>query len=306
MTPILTARAALALVYIAAGLAKWRQGPVRFARTLDRFSTVPPGRQRSVALTIITGEVAAGVFLLTPAFPLGAGIAAVLSAIFAWAVSVELLEGRRPMCGCFANFTPMRVSPLLLAGDLTLCGLALFVVATSFGYWEASWLWLVAFGFGAFALGGAAQAVRVAALARRRGLAPGTPVPELTVPATTGSPVRIGDLAARGVIMLFVSPYCRRCRGLLEGLRQQPPGPRLLIVVVGCGSPGSAGLLVNECGCDPDWTIDEAGARRIRARFRISRVPSATALTLGKVVDTVSPADLNVLLTLAARIEPTL
>jgi len=97
-------RLALALLFLAAAWHKLRD-PRGFRVALADYRLLPAATTSAVAALLVTAEVAAAVLLLV-ATPRAAGplLGAALLALYAGAVAVNLLRGRRHIdCGCGAG-----------------------------------------------------------------------------------------------------------------------------------------------------------------------------------------------------------
>lgn len=283
------ARTLLAAVLLLAAVGKLRHGLPRFVTALEQFGIGGSGSR--AAVFILAMETAAGVLLISPWPEAGSIMAAGLMASFSYFISSTLARGGRFACGCFGSVVRITVSPTLLGADLALLGLAIFLVADVLvPSWSPTWtrLWIVV--AASLVVGGSLQAARVRVSKGKTGLLPGARAPRLTARTASGGRVDIEELAARGCLILFVSPHCTPCRRLLRSLAES--GPWRVPVLFVASTPGDElRLLVERHGCDPRWTTGGLDGLRLQSRFRITGVPAAVRLVQGTVLATKVPAD---------------
>lgn len=307
MSPSDLARALLAGCLLLAAASKALDGGEGFVRSLARFGVLPPGAERGAARAVIASEAVAGILLLSPARTLGALLAALLAAGFAWAVSSALARGDLFACGCFGKLPSPAVGPWLLALDLGLLGAATALAAERLagpGWREIGDPTgrLLAVVAATVVLGLALQSARSAFLPGfRAGLPEGERPPDVAVRTASGDEVRVRDLAVLaggGAVLLFVHGGCPACRRLLGGLDAFPGG--LPVFVVG-GAGEDAAALAARFSLDPRRTIGGRGAADLRRHLRIPGSPAAVALGRGRVRGTAFPAGPSVLPELAER-----
>ena len=113
------ARLALAGVFAAAALHKWRDLGA-FTAALSAHRLAPDASAGALARAFAVCETAVAVGLLAPASaPGAAGVAAALLAIYSGAIAINLARGRREIdCGCSAR--PQPLSGVLLARNAAL------------------------------------------------------------------------------------------------------------------------------------------------------------------------------------------
>lgn len=128
MDPVLAVvlRGALALLLVVAALHKLRDRDA-FRATLDAYALLPSALSGAFAHAVPALELAAAVLLVSPrAAALGGVLAAVLFAVYAVAMGVNLLRGRRDLdCGCMGPGARSPVGPGLVARNLVLIVAAL-------------------------------------------------------------------------------------------------------------------------------------------------------------------------------------
>lgn len=129
-TVALVLRGAGAALFLSAALHKLRDFP-SFRVTLADYRLVPWWASGAVASGVAAAETATGAALLSPlARPWGFAAAAGLLALYAAAIAVNLLRGRRDIdCGCLG---PAHRTPLgwgLVARNAAFAGLALLGLA---------------------------------------------------------------------------------------------------------------------------------------------------------------------------------
>jgi Methylamine utilisation protein MauE len=118
------ARLALAGVFAAAALHKWRDLGA-FTAAVAAHRLVPEASAGALARALAVTETAVAVGLLVPASaPRAAWIAAALLALYTGAIAINLARGRREIdCGCSAR--PQPLSGGLLARNAALAAAAL-------------------------------------------------------------------------------------------------------------------------------------------------------------------------------------
>jgi Methylamine utilisation protein MauE len=142
----------LAGVFGAAAVAKLRALDA-FVGVVHNYHLMPEPLERPIAYALPVVELAIAVGVLVPTSrPPAALAAAILLALFAGAMAINLARGRRDIdCGCFATVLRQRLSWPLVVRNLLLAALALLVVR-GLGARGLGWLDLVTVGCAAMAL----------------------------------------------------------------------------------------------------------------------------------------------------------
>jgi hypothetical protein len=219
-------RLALALVLLAAAAGKLR-APDRVAGGLAAVG-VPAALRRPLALGLAAVEAALGLLVLAGiALAPAAGAAALLGAVFAAVLLSARARGvRRLPCGCFGGARE-RPASLLAARALGLAALGALVAAGARGLLpEPSGQALLAAAVAVLALAVAVLTALVLALYRQVGvlalrLSPqGALELEGEGPALGADAPPLPGLERRGSeLVVFSSPGCRLCRGLVPSVR---------------------------------------------------------------------------------------
>jgi hypothetical protein len=170
MDPVLAVvlRGALALLLVVAALHKLRDRGA-FGATLDAYALLPAALTATVARLVPALELAAAALLVAPRTAAAGGVlATALLAVYAAAMGINLLRGRRDLdCGCMG---PGARSPVGLG--LILRNLVLMVAALVAGFAPGHARALVGVDFLTVPLAIAALAALYAALERVLALAP--------------------------------------------------------------------------------------------------------------------------------------
>lgn len=128
MDPVLAvvARSAMALLFVVAALHKLRDRDA-FRATLDAYALLPQALSAPLARAVPVLEIAAAVLLVTPrAAAAGGALAALLLGVYALAMGVNLLRGRRDLdCGCMGPGARSPVGPGLIVRNAVLIAVAL-------------------------------------------------------------------------------------------------------------------------------------------------------------------------------------
>lgn len=128
MDPVLAVvlRGALALLFVVAAVHKLRDRDA-FRATLDAYALLPSALTAPLARAVPIVELAAAVLLVAPrAATAGAVLAVLLLAVYALAMSVNLLRGRRDLdCGCMGPGARSKVAPELVVRNVVLIAAAL-------------------------------------------------------------------------------------------------------------------------------------------------------------------------------------
>jgi uncharacterized membrane protein len=119
----------LAGVFGAAAVSKLRALDA-FVGVVHNYRLVPEPLERPIAYVLPAVELAIAMGVLVPATRAMAALAAaILLALFAGAMAINLMRGRRDIdCGCFATVLRQHLSWPLVLRNLLLAGLALAVV----------------------------------------------------------------------------------------------------------------------------------------------------------------------------------
>ena len=128
MDPVLAVvlRGALALLFVVAALHKLRDRDA-FRATLDAYALLPSALTAPLARAVPLVELVAALLLVAPrAAAVGASIAVLLLSVYALAMGVNLLRGRRDLdCGCMGPGARSPIGPELLVRNLFLVVAAL-------------------------------------------------------------------------------------------------------------------------------------------------------------------------------------
>ena len=128
MDPVLAVvlRGALALLFVVAALHKLRDRDA-FRATLDAYALLPSALTAPLARAVPLVELVAALLLVVPrAAAVGASIAVLLLSVYALAMGVNLLRGRRDLdCGCMGPGARSPIGPELLVRNLFLIVVAL-------------------------------------------------------------------------------------------------------------------------------------------------------------------------------------
>lgn len=262
---LVLARIGLAAVFAVAGVAKLadREGSARAAREfgLGRLASAA-----AVLVPLVELGIAAALVPVSSARVAAAGAALLLLA-FAVAIVVALARGQRPDCHCFGKLHSSQAGPATLLRNTGLAAVAAAVAAGPAG--QVGWL----------ELAGSAAAVLVIAqvivgyvLLRRYGRALrridelegrlehetgsdiGSPAPDFTLPASTGTETKLTDLLApaRPVLLVFVDTGCGACTTLLPelGRWQHERREDVTLAVIGQGDPERLRAAAEEHGIE--------------------------------------------------------
>jgi peroxiredoxin len=274
---LLGVRFLLALVFVAAGIAKLRDRR-GFARTLVAFHA-PAWFVIAGATLIPLVELAVGLSFLTEQYATGgAVVSVVMLAIFTTAAGANLLQGRSPDCACFGTAASEPIGPATLIRNAWLIALALFVALegpgggfVSRGSWSAATrnegilgaglvllvLTLAALDLraGRLRAANARLTARTAALEGQRraqaaaplpdigagGLPVGTVAPAFDLPRLEGDRSSLAQLTGEGrpVALIFLSAHCPSCHELWPDIErwQTREARRLTVAAICSGSP---------------------------------------------------------------------
>jgi hypothetical protein len=133
-------RVLVGLVLLVAGTAKLVQGRGQLRTAIAAYQIVPGSLAGVFATAVPIVEMAVGASLLTGLFmPIPALVASLLMAVFALAMGLNLLRGRRTPCACFGVSANHTVTWPRVIGDLALGGVAW---VSSGELWpRSSWHW---------------------------------------------------------------------------------------------------------------------------------------------------------------------
>lgn len=137
--------ALLSLLFLAGGGSKLRAHEA-FIGVVYNYRLLPEAAVQPVAYAVPVVELAIGLGLtLPPTRPYAAAGAALLLAVFTVAIAINLGRGRREIdCGCFSSELKQRLSGWLVARNLALLAMALWVSGAAQGVQTIGWLeWLL-------------------------------------------------------------------------------------------------------------------------------------------------------------------
>jgi hypothetical protein len=122
----LTVRGGLALLFAVAAVHKLRDVGV-FAATLGEYRMLPGALVRPAAALVVAAElVVAGALLSPAARQIGLAGAAALLLLYAAAIAINLVRGRRHIdCGCAGPAARRPIGSALVVRNLVLAGVAL-------------------------------------------------------------------------------------------------------------------------------------------------------------------------------------
>jgi hypothetical protein len=135
---VIASRALIGVILLAAGALKL-PAPAAFARVIAGFKLLPRAFHRPLAYLLPSLECAIGAFLLFSIWSSherltswASVFASVLFMIFAMAIAINLLRGRREIsCGCFGVRESDQIGWGLVLRNLCLSALALFSLPSS-------------------------------------------------------------------------------------------------------------------------------------------------------------------------------
>lgn len=235
-TIVLVVRMALAGVFALAGAAKLLD--LSGSREAVEGFGVPRGLVPIVGTGLPLAELAVAAAVLPTPSARWAAIAAVLLLVaFSAGVARVLRQGVELDCNCFGQVASEPVSAKTLLRNVVLGGLAVFAAIVGPGASLSSWTTNTGAANLLAALATATVIVLAAVLLARRGAAiaaagaptriddadmlqQGTRGPDFTLPTLEGTKVSLEQLLAkeRPVVLVFASPVCSPCVGLLPHL----------------------------------------------------------------------------------------
>jgi peroxiredoxin/uncharacterized membrane protein YphA (DoxX/SURF4 family) len=285
---VVVIRLALAAVFAFAGAAKLAD-PAGSRRAIRDFG-IPERLAAPLAFLLPVAEIGIAVGLVpASSVRLAAGAGAGLLVLFAVAISIALLRGRRPDCHCFGQLHSAPAGPATLVRNLALAGLAVLIASQPAG--DPGWIELAAVGV-AMVVGG--QAALSYLLMRRYGrallriqeletglsrpetLALGAEAPDFALPDLDGHEVELGGLLAgkRPVLLVFADPGCGPCRALLPQLAvwQNDHADRFTLALVSRGEQSENTAVAEEHGLH---TVLIQEDREVADLYQSDATPSA-------------------------------
>lgn len=316
---LLGLRLVLAASFTTAAVAKLRSA--RAFRSSLRGFGLRPGAARAFSLLLPLAELGVAILLLPASSSwLGAVCMLALLVVFSGAVILTLAKGRAPDCRCFggASAGPIGWHTLLRNAGF-IAGASLIVLAGPHQAQASAIRWLadawrlpgVSLGLPALGLcavvlalssarrraaraaGRRRRAAESGSVARRPRVSPrhesdpptDSPAPAFSLMAASGERVSLDDLRSAGlpVLLVFVSPACRRCRALerrLAAWRDECRGA-ITMAVVSQGSLAANRRLVERHGASSVLLQEDREAARA---YRAGRTPAAVLITAGGTI----------------------
>jgi uncharacterized membrane protein YphA (DoxX/SURF4 family) len=288
---LICVRAALALVFIAAGVGKLLD-PAGSRTALRGFGV--PARWSGAAVRLLpVAELAVAAALLTqPLARVAAAAALLLLAAFIAGVANALRQGRAPDCHCFGQLHSAPAGRGTIVRNAVLALPALLVLVAGPGDALAN---LSAEGAALVAVSALAAGLAVATFVLLRdkrgghvdGEAPvpldvGSPAPELRMRDEQGAAVAMADVidGQRPTVLVFVTPNCPACKDLVPRLERWRPAlaERVSLVVVRATTfPPAAGEAL---ASGTLWDHENASFDT----FRLLGAPSAVRVDPGAIV----------------------
>jgi uncharacterized membrane protein YphA (DoxX/SURF4 family)/thiol-disulfide isomerase/thioredoxin len=258
----LALRIVLAVVFAAAGVGKLLD--LEGSRRAMQDFGVPERAAPAVGLALPIAELAAAVLLIfAPTAQVGAILAALLLAGFMLGIWNALRKGQQPDCHCFGQIHSAPAGKATLIRNGVLLAAALVVAIGGSGPAIDDWVSargaaeLVAIGIGILGIAALVYAwtiysenktlqndLRIARRAGnmggRFGLPVGTPAPMFELDGMSGETVKLSSLLdhQKPVLLLFMSPSCGPCAGMLPKVRQWQDAldDRLTIAIISAGT----------------------------------------------------------------------
>jgi putative oxidoreductase len=135
------ARVRSELVFLSASIPKLL-APADFALAVRNYRLLPPRLNGPVATWLPRLELGlACALLLGLATKPAGGLAAAALLVFAGAITINLVRGRRIECGCFSTVSPRSIGWSLVLRDLLLVLLAIIVIAAAPQTFAVDALW---------------------------------------------------------------------------------------------------------------------------------------------------------------------
>jgi peroxiredoxin len=285
-TALLLARCGLALVFAVAAAGKLadRGGSRQAARDFgmsERVATPAATLLPLVELGIAVGLVPAGTAQAA------AAAASALLVVFAGAIGVSLVRGRRPDCHCFGRLHSAPVGGWALGRNVALAAIAVLVVLQPAV--RPTWTEL---GAGGIALLVAGQAVLAVQLLRRYGralrrieeleleligpalLEVGVEAPPFVLSDLGGRSVSLETLLAkqRPIVLLFTDPGCGACDLVLREAADRDGAP---VVVISGGDPDDVAAKVSPYALET-VLLDER--HEVSLLYETAAVPTAVLI----------------------------
>ena len=304
---VLVIRIALASIFVVAGTAKLadRAG----TRAAVAAFGAPAWLAPALAFALPGAELVAAALLLPARTAVAGGaVALALLSLFTAAIAVSLARGRAPDCHCFGQLHSSPAGPRTLIRNVGLTALAVFAVAGALEHQPLSavaWIGrldgsqLVALAVAAAACVLAAVGVtafisllqsygrvltrleRIESVLAESGIEVGDPVevPELGLPPGTPAPP-LEQPVAPGipVLLLFTSPTCGPCKGLLPAVAgwQRKHADALTIALASNGRPDAVRAEAEEFALEHVF-VDESA--RLYDVFQANGTPSAVLIS---------------------------
>jgi methylamine dehydrogenase accessory protein MauD len=209
--------------------------------------------------------------------------------LFAGAIVIALLRGRRPDCGCFGQLYSAPAGWGTLARTAALAALAGLVAARPAE--GPRWILLAAVGAGTLSVLQALLSYRLlrrygralrrideleAGVVPSAGLEVGAQAPEFSLRGLHGAEVTLAGLLARGrqVLLVFTDPGCGPCRALLPDLAswQREHAARLTLALISRGERSESAAVAEAHGLD---TVLLQQSREVAELYGTEATPSA-------------------------------
>jgi Methylamine utilisation protein MauE/AhpC/TSA family len=329
-TALLIARLVLAATFALAAVGKLIDMPgTRLA--LTQFG-VPRDVVAPAAYALLLTELAVAVLLIpSPTGRVGAVGALALLVLFALAVGLARVRGRRPDCHCFGALHSAPAGTATLVRILALAAVSAVVIGAGPGRDLADALagidpWLLVgvvllaavliaqalFGVQLMRQNGRLlervrtleEAMNTRATApRSSGLPVGTPAPSFVLVDLAGVPHTLGELLQRQLplVLAFSEPDCPAC-ALMPALLERVEAERAGELVVALVSRGSRAENIAKLGADRLSTVLLQNEREVALRFGVASVPSALMISPDGTIASrlaVGPARIEELLAVA-------
>jgi peroxiredoxin/uncharacterized membrane protein YphA (DoxX/SURF4 family) len=297
----LAARLLLAIVFAAAAVGKLHDQPGG-RRALAGFG-IPERSVAPVAVLLPLAELATAVALVPRSSARWGAIAALfLLLLFVAGIARAMSRGEAPDCHCFGHLGSAPAGRRTLIRNAVLALLAVLLAAYGPGEGIDGWVSgrsaaeLAAAGAGVCAAALAALLVRLWLENRRLRrdlmgareatalLPPGLPVgaqaPKFSLPGADGARISLDTLLARGrpVALVFVSPSCAPCTGMLPDLArwQSTLAERITIALLSTGTLRENWLVRERHGLE---NMLVQGGNEVSEAYRVAATPSVVIVT---------------------------